>query len=77
MPNVLLCQIGDQLMMVLRSIGDFENHVISIERIKEYSQIQTEVGATTKFMRYALYFHIAEKMRYESLFSFTSVHTQS
>ena len=39
-----MLQIGKQFMMFLRSFGDMENHVISVERIKEYSQIQTEAS---------------------------------
>ena len=30
-------------MMVLRSLGELENYVISVERIKEYAETPTEV----------------------------------
>ena len=41
--NCLMFKIGEYLMLALRSIGDLENYVISVERIKEYAEIPSEV----------------------------------
>ena len=40
--NVVL-QVTDRLAFLLRNMSDLENNVVSLERIKEYSNVEQEV----------------------------------
>ena len=41
--SLFYVQVTDRLAFFLRNVSDLENNVVSLERIKEYSNVEQEV----------------------------------